>query len=121
DCVIRAPILNAHLSKLAGPVSQNQRLSRVGERRVLRNIGTVVTYAPEPTSCELIVARDVKATRGLQAVGWIASVPHDLGAAHEGLVNRALQRLPANRSVHAVQGCLELPEVDAVNHTGTIL
>src|SRR5437660_94681 len=100
--VVGAPVLPANLAELARPVREDQRPARIEQRRVGGAVAAVVPGTHEPAPPELIIAGDVHAGAALQAVLLIAAAPYPLRPADEGVVDRSLQRPPAERRVDAV-------------------
>src|SRR5438874_9488311 len=109
--VVGAPVLPANLAELARPVREDQRPARIEQRRVGRAVAAVVPRAHEPAPPELIIAGDVHAHAALKAVLLIAAAPYPFRPAHEGVIDRSLQRPPAERRVDAVQLSHPRPEV----------
>src|SRR5262245_50403601 len=93
----RAPVLTAHQAELRRLVSDQQRLTRITQRRGIRAVGAVVTRAGKPAAPDLVVARHVKADGLLQSVWLIPAAPDHFPAAEERVVDGPPQRLPSNR------------------------
>ena len=53
--VLGAAILSAHLTELARPIGEQQRLSAVGQRRGIRPVGPVVARARKPSASQLVI------------------------------------------------------------------
>src|SRR5919201_2978751 len=109
--VARAPVLAAHLAELARPVRENQRAAGIEQRCVGRSIATIVARADEPAPRELVVAGYVHAGAALQAIVLIAAAPHPFGPPDERVIDRSLQRTPAERRVDAVEPGDARPEI----------
>src|SRR6185295_16109267 len=101
--IVRAAILRADLAELARPVGHDERAAGIGERRVGRAIGPIVARAGEPAATDLVVSRNIVAGRMLQPARLIAAAPYPLGPPDEGVVDRTLERFPAERHVQAVE------------------
>src|SRR5262245_5773067 len=119
--VLDTPILPADLAELAGPVGQQQRMAAVAQRCILSAFRPAVARACKPSPRELVVTRYVVAERVLTASGLLAAAPQHLGAAEERVVNRALQRPPANGGINAPQVRHEAPLIDLVYDPGRVV
>src|SRR6185295_2975626 len=64
---------------------------------------SVEAPAQEPASRELIVARNVITERSATRDGMVIAIPHHFGAADEGMIKPAAQRLPPQRRVESVE------------------
>src|SRR5712691_3897479 len=95
-------ILRANLAEFAGPISQDSRLLRVIRRRTEQPVGLVDAYAGEPAPGQLVFPGNIIAEHLAQTERLLPMVPNQLCPAHERVVDRAPQRLPAYRRIHSV-------------------
>src|SRR5215467_9137946 len=96
--------LPANLAELARPVSQDQRSPGVDQLRVVEATGMVVACTEKPSARDLVFSGNVEARRGRKGLQRLfGTVPDVLETAHQRVVNRAPQRLPAHRGVHAIE------------------
>src|SRR5215211_484989 len=108
-----AAVLAADLTELAWPVGQHQCSATVAHVRIVCAIRIVVTRAGEPAATELVVARHVVAERALDRARLLAAAPDQLRSSDYGLVNRPLQRPPAQTRVDSPQVGDEPAQINA--------
>src|SRR5207253_2364696 len=65
-------------------------------------VGLIDPHAAEPAPGELVLSRAVVAESLAQAGSLLAVMPHYFGPGNERVIDRAAQRLPADRRIHAV-------------------
>src|SRR5437870_9686764 len=81
----------------------------------------VVASADEPAPSELVVARHVVPHAPLPASKLFAIAPDDLAAADELVVDRARERTPPQRRIHAEELRGEAAEIDVLDDAGRIV
>src|SRR5437667_12699973 len=113
--VYRMAILAPHLTELARPIRQNERLTGVEQGGVVRSVGSIVARPGKPSARELVIARDVVPHRFLLTSELVAAAPNHFGPTDEGMIDGPLHRPPSKRGVDSVQLRRKASDVHAVD------
>src|SRR5262245_47924963 len=97
----RAAVLPADQAELARPVAEQERATRVADSRVVGALRVVVAQAGRPAPAELVLDVAVAAGRRLRGYCVLAAAPCDLTTSEQVCIDRASERLPAQRGVDA--------------------
>src|SRR5919109_2791274 len=96
-------VLPAHLTELAGPISQHRRGTLVGQAGGLGAVRLIISSANEPTTAQLVITRGVKAEGTLLKGQLLALAPDEFTTSHQGMVDGTPQRPPAQGGVDAIK------------------
>src|SRR5436309_2277850 len=101
--IVREAVLSAQLAELAWPIREHNRTAFVGESSIPAAVGVIVASTQKPAAPQLIIRRSIVSESFLSRGQLLAIAPDELAAADEGVVNRAAQRLPAQRGIDSVE------------------